>query len=436
MCKVHISLALDRRLLNPQNRRYNVKVIVYFNHDGRQLRRKCNTQCYLTDEEFRKLYQNGSKSDYIVETRVKIDSYFAEIKSICDRLGSNFSFEKFDTIFKHRGLAIDRGRPSIRPKERKSLFNGQTEFTDVYTCFRDYIKELYDTKRIGTAISYKAAMSAFYKYRPDLMFSDITPAFLYGFEEKMLNQKLSVSTIGIYARSLRTIVNMAITDGLLPHERYPFGARRKRKYQIPATRNIKKALSVDDIKRIKEIELNDENLAYARDIWMFSFYCNGMNVADIFFLKYKDISRGYLRFIRRKTLNTQREQIPVEVFLTEPAMEIIARRGNHNTSPEGYVFSNIEGIYDPKRLYELKCNFTRSINYHMHKVAKQACVEHTLTTVVARHSFATVLKNLGVATEQISECLGHSDVKTTKFYLDSFSDDHKKQTAQLLTTVI
>ena len=48
-------------------------------------------------------------------------------------------------------------------------------------------------------------------------------------------------------------------------------------------------------------------------------------------------------------------------------------------------------------------------------------IEH-LTTYVARHTFATVLKRSGVNIAIISESLGHSDLSTTQIYLDSFEN--------------
>lgn len=41
---------------------------------------------------------------------------------------------------------------------------------------------------------------------------------------------------------------------------------------------------------------------------------------------------------------------------------------------------------------------------------------------VARHSFASVLKKSGVSVALISEALGHTDLKTTQIYLDSFEN--------------
>lgn len=50
-------------------------------------------------------------------------------------------------------------------------------------------------------------------------------------------------------------------------------------------------------------------------------------------------------------------------------------------------------------------------------------IEADMTTYVARHSFASILKNYGVNVSLISEMLGHTDLKTTQIYLDSFENE-------------
>jgi hypothetical protein len=60
----------------------------------------------------------------------------------------------------------------------------------------------------------------------------------------MLKKDKSVTPVGIYIRSLRTLFNNAIDDGLINKEYYPFG---KKKYEIPTSNNIKKALNLKDI---------------------------------------------------------------------------------------------------------------------------------------------------------------------------------------------
>ena len=44
-------------------------------------------------------------------------------------------------------------------------------------------------------------------------------------------------------------------------------------------------------------------------------------------------------------------------------------------------------------------------------------------TYTARHSFATVLKRSGVNISIISEALGHTNLSTTQYYLDSFENE-------------
>lgn len=45
-----------------------------------------------------------------------------------------------------------------------------------------------------------------------------------------------------------------------------------------------------------------------------------------------------------------------------------------------------------------------------------------LTTYIARHNYATVLKYAGVETSTIGQALGHTNTKTTEIYLKSFED--------------
>lgn len=63
------------------------------------------------------------------------------------------------------------------------------------------------------------------------------------------------------------------------------------------------------------------------------------------------------------------------------------------------------------------------VNKNLKLLAAQLGVEANLTTYVARHSFASVLKKSGVNIALISEALGHSDLATTQIYLDSFDNE-------------
>ena len=88
----------------------------------------------------------------------------------------------------------------------------------------------------------------------------------------------------------------------------------------------------------------------------------------------------------------------------------------------------------PLRQYELMQLFVRFINDWMERILKNLGIDKKRTTYVARHTFSTVLKRSGASTEYIQEALGHSDIKTTENYLDSFEKEVKKEFAQRLTS--
>lgn len=238
--------------------------------------------------------------------------------------------------------------------------------------------------------------------------------------------------MGINLRSLRAIYNIAILEGVISKEHYPFGPKKYRKYEIPIGRNIKKALDIEDIRKIKNANSLPTEYQFARDMWMFSFYCNGMNMVDIFFLKFESIDGRFLRFYRKKTEWTRRDVLPIEIYLLDDALAILNRWKVKETSPSDYVFGLTSDQYSLEAQYRLKGNFIRSINYYMKKLAQLLGIKSKLTTYVARHSYATMLKNLGVSVEEISESLGHNSIETTRNYLASFSQNRKKSTAEKL----
>jgi len=140
-------------------------------------------------------------------------------------------------------------------------------------------------------------------YRPNLYFVDITELELYRYEKSMESKGNSITTISLYIRCLRHIFNVAIAKKLIDRGLYPFGPE---KYVIPAGRNIKKAVGIDDIQRIYEYQSLDSNKIMYREFWIFIYLSNGLNVKDLAMLKYENIDGQFIRFYRAKTVNTSR----------------------------------------------------------------------------------------------------------------------------------
>ena len=63
------------------------------------------------------------------------------------------------------------------------------------------------------------------------------------------------------------------------------------------------------------------------------------------------------------------------------------------------------------------------VNLELRTLGKELGISADVTTYVARHSFATVLKKSGVNIGIISQALGHQDIKTTQIYLSKFDNE-------------
>jgi integrase/recombinase XerD len=294
-----------------------------------------------------------------------------------------------------------------------------------------YIRKLEAQDQIGTVNCYMCSLMSLLDYRPELRFSDISELELYRYEKWMESKGNSITTISLYIRCLRHIFNVAIAKKLINRDLYPFGPD---KYLIPTGRNIKKAVSIEDIERIYEYQSEDRIKMMCRDFWLFIYLCNGMNVKDLAMSKYENIDGRFIRFLRAKTANTSRTNPQlISVYCSEEVQQLIARWGNSDRSPANYIFPILtigQDAYERRHKIQL---FNKMINTYMYEIGADLEITRKLSTMAARHSFSTQLKRTGISVEAIQELLGHKNLKTTMNYLDSFEDSSKaKQVENLL----
>jgi len=299
--------------------------------------------------------------------------------------------------------------------------------TYVETLYVEMINKLMAQCRVGTADNYKSSLRSLLLFKKNLRFEDVSDTFLFRYETWMLERGRSITTVGIYCRCLRAIFNEAIYRKIISLDYYPFG---KRKYQMPVSKNIKKALKLQDIGKIYFYQpKQDKGLeAKAKAFWLFSYFANGMNMKDIALLKFKNISDEFLSFERAKTIrSTRTNPKSITVYINDDIRAIIRKWSNWDKSRENYVFPILKPGLTPSQQRDRIKEFTRDVNDGIKTICFETGIEEHVTTYSARHSFSTVLKRLGASIEFISEALGHTDVKTTESYLDSFENEMKKE---------
>jgi integrase/recombinase XerD len=442
MPAVTISIILDTRRIKKSNK-YPVKLRVTFE----RITEYYQTIFDLSKEEYDKLPAS--------RISIELQSIRDKLKEI-ERTAENtvkelfpFNFTDFENVFiqnnshfRQRKLRPDLPSNSTNDfdyspfiKKFPMLNEEDSKTGTISDSYRNFIKKTLREGRISSGMYYHCSYISLKKFRGNVRFEEITVSFLNEYESWLVNRNISKTTIGMYLRPLRTIFNEAIEDGIIKREKcYPFG---RRKYRIPASKNTKKALDLNDLKKIYyyQCDPNNESEQRAKDYWFFSYFGNGMNPKDIACLKYKNIHGEYLIFERSKTERALRnDPKPITVFINDDMKAIFDRWGNKDKSPNNYIFPVMQQNILPLRQYELMQLFVSFINDWMKRILKNLGIDKKATTYVARHTFSTVLKRSGASTEYIQEALGHSDIKTTENYLDSFDKEVKKEFAQRLTS--
>lgn len=411
--KPTIVTILDNRRTKKSGK-YPVKVRISFLRD----RKYYPVEVDLTEEEFG-IIQNEETIKKL--TPMKLRRHYIDLKLKCD-------------VMRMKAESIIDKMPDFTFKlfERK-FYTNQRSTENVYDYYESTIKKLRQDGRMGTSDNYQCSMNSLKAFSPKLSLRDVSVEFLKEYEIWLLGQGKSISTVGIYIRPLRAILNGAIEEGVISREvHYPFGRRR---YQIPASKNKKKALTVNEIGRLYYYPAIPGTWhERARDFFLFSYFGNGINMKDIALLRYRDIDGEFIRFVRAKTQHTNRTaSYSISIFILKEIQEIIDRWKNDDNSSDNYLFPILSHGLTPYKEQALIRQFTKMVNKYLKLITKDVGIEKPVTTYYARHSFATVLRRGGTSTEIISESLGHSNIRTTSSYLDSFDDDTRKEVMANLT---
>jgi len=298
----------------------------------------------------------------------------------------------------------------IKPKIKQKLKTVQ-EF------YNDLVQEMELSGKIGNSRVYKdslRSLEVYYKSKLDIPFSDIDMEFLLGYEKFLRLKDCKENSMNLYFRTLRSTYNKAIERKYAKRDTYPFNDFKVSKFSI---KTEKRAISKDNVKMIMNFDLSKEKeyVQLSRDLFVFSYLCSGISFSDMANLKQGNIVNDRLIYDRQKTHRK------INVPICEEAKEIMKK---YIDSDNEYIFPILNHIVHKTKMqqYNRKKKVILKVNRYLKRISQLTGIEVNLTTYVSRHSYATVLKNSGVNIALIGETLGHSDLKTTQIYLDSFEN--------------
>lgn len=294
------------------------------------------------------------------------------------------------------------------------------ELKTVKQFYQELIEQYKANDKCGNRLIYKSSynsINVFTNGNLEIPFSAIDVAWLNKYEKWLRSKGNKETTMSLMFRTLRSAYNKAIDSKCARKSDYPFNDYRISKFDVSTE---KRAIAKADILKfstdVRSIG-KQQYVQLSKDIFIFSYLCGGINFTDIANLTKDNIIEGKrLHYIRQKTGKL------IKLGLSEEAIQIIRR---YAVESKGYLFPilNAQLHKTPLQKQNRIHKMLGKVNKNLKLLAADLGVEANLTTYVARHSFASVLKKSGVNIALISEALGHSDLTTTQIYLDSFDNE-------------
>ncbi len=283
--------------------------------------------------------------------------------------------------------------------------------------WKERIDDLLLSGSTGNARAYKDVKNSFFKFNKNknILFRDITPKLLDKYEVYLRNNKNTDGGISLKMRTIRALYNYAIKMGEANVQNYPFRVYKVSKLK---GRNVKRALTILEFKRFKALDLSEHpHLTDAKNMFLFSFYTRGMNYVDMMKLEWKNIQDGKISYKRSKT-----GKIFV-IKILDPVQHILDyyKAQNRNTP---FVFPILPKVgLKPMQIEYRKDKMLKVFNRQLKEIASIQKIDKTITSYVARHSYATIMKYKGTSTDVISESMGHANLDVTNNYLKEFEND-------------
>ena len=303
----------------------------------------------------------------------------------------------------HRELEQD-GKP-ITAEILKRHFYGEDDAPKMLLeVFREHNKkyrELLDKDVVlGTVLRYERTvryleefMKAKYHFS-DIPLKEINHDFVKEFEHFIKTEKDCAQNATVkYLKNLKKIIRNALINKWMDND--PFVEIR-----FHQTASNREFLTEEELNKLIDKNFVIPRMEVVRDIFVFCSL-TGLAFTDVQHLTpehiFCDMDGSYwIRKTREKTDNM------CNIPLLDLPLKLIQKYQNH---PECIR----KGVVMP-----VPCN--QRCNSYLKEIADVCGIQKTLTTHIARHTFACLAIANKVSTESIAKMLGHTDIRTTKIY--------------------
>lgn len=301
----------------------------------------------------------------------------------------NSLLNKVERLFSN--LDMKDGRISVHQIINEIKGKAESQITLFYA-YEFHIKNISNLVGIDytptTVKRYKSSFNSLKRYRNyiDIKLCDLDYNCILGYHSYLKSiEGLKHNSAAKNIKNLNAVIRTAIKNNWLV--RNPF-----KDFSCNYVNPSRCYLTDDEINSLLDKQFTIDRLIKVRDVFIFQIY-TGLSYIDLYSLNENNIKTGvdgkeWIVLHRKKT--HVRSAIPI----LPRAKDILI-----------------------KYKYHLPVYCNQRTNSYLKEIADLCNINKTLTSHIARHTFATtVTLSKGVPIETVSKMLGHTDIKTTQIY--------------------
>lgn len=283
-----------------------------------------------------------------------------------------------------------------------------------------FLEELLENKKLSRLNSDKPRIKHVIEFAKSesLYFNEINEDFLNRFISYLrIKRKNSERSIVNNLIVIRTLFNRAIKEGIVEQKLYPFG-KDKIKIKFPESEKI--GLTIEEVKKIENLEGLSLQENHTRNVWLFSFYCAGMRVGDVLKIKWSDIIDNRLHYQMNK--NSKRLSIP----LNDKVSVILESYKKDKSKSDDFIFQELKiaNIKSAQDVLTKTKTATKKFNKYLASIARKTEIDKKVTMHIARHTFGNISGDK-ISIQILQKLYRHSHISTTMNYQSNFM--HKEE---------
>lgn len=267
----------------------------------------------------------------------------------------------------------------------------------------------------------------------NIRLKDITPVALKVYEEFLFdkggakkkdkrerNKIASPTTVNIRMTHLKALLNSAVNEGAVEYKIFPF-----RNYRMPAkiVRDI--CLSKSELVKLREAEFSGaaaKRLTVARDLFMLSLYCAGINLTDLMSAR---LDGDILTFIRKKTAEKKTRADKEVSFTIQPEARAIIDK---------YITDS--GVLDMGYNYRDYEQFRSFVTKSLNRIGEELGFEKRLMYYSARKTFVQFGSELGIPIYILEYAIGQTIKDASKRPVFDYLRINRQQADWAIRTII